>query len=158
MTFWKPTDATGKAESLVASQIHSLLCVPMAILDRVIGVIYLDTSNRSVRFDSDNLQLLAAIASMAGFSLVNLRDLERLESENRRLQAEVEIQHSMVGESPRMREVYQFIAKVAPSDSTILICGESGTGKELVARAMHLNSHRAARPFWASGPARKRLQ
>jgi transcriptional regulator with GAF, ATPase, and Fis domain len=137
----------GKAESLVASQIHSLLCVPMAILDRVIGVIYLDTSNRSVRFDSDDLQLLAAIASMAGFSLENLRDLERLESENRRLQAEVEIQHSMVGESPRMREVYQFIAKVAPSDSTILICGESGTGKELVARAIHLNSHRAARPF-----------
>jgi Nif-specific regulatory protein len=59
----------------------------------------------------------------------------------------VEIQHSMVGESLRMREVYRFIGKVAPTDSTILIGGESGTGKELVARAIHLNSLRAAGLF-----------
>ncbi len=55
----------------------------------------------------------------------------------------------MVGASPRMRDVYQFVSKVAPTDSTVLIRGESGTGKELVARAIHRNSPRAAMPFLA---------
>lgn len=48
-----------------------------------------------------------------------------------------------------MREVYQFISKVARTDSTIIIRGESGTGKELVARAIHHNSPRAGKPFVA---------
>lgn len=66
-----------------------------------------------------------------------------------RYRTEVKIEHAMVGESPRMRQVYQFIAKVAPRDSTVLISGESGTGKELAARAIHGNSRRAGKPFVA---------
>ena len=49
-----------------------------------------------------------------------------------------------------MREVYRFISKVSPSDSTVLIYGESGTGKELAARAIHRNSPRAGKPFVAT--------
>ena len=77
------------------------------------------------------------------------REAERLEMENRRLQATINIEHDMVGASPAMRSVYQFIARVAPADSTVLIQGESGTGKELVARAIHRNSRRAGKPFLA---------
>ena len=57
--------------------------------------------------------------------------------------------HDMVGDSAAMRAVYDFISKVAPRDSTVLICGETGTGKELAARAVHQNSPRALRPFVA---------
>ena len=46
-----------------------------------------------------------------------------------------------------MRLVYDFIAKVAPTEATVLIRGESGTGKELVARAIHANSSRSDRSF-----------
>ncbi len=77
------------------------------------------------------------------------RELEWLAAENRRLLAEINLEHNMVGESPAMRAVFQFISRVAPTNSTILICGESGTGKELVARAIHRNSPRAAHAFVA---------
>ncbi|MCM2322174.1 MAG: sigma-54 dependent transcriptional regulator [Oligoflexia bacterium] len=53
----------------------------------------------------------------------------------------------LVGDSAAMEAVFRTIEKVAQADSTILITGESGTGKELVARAIHENSPRAARPL-----------
>jgi DNA-binding NtrC family response regulator len=53
----------------------------------------------------------------------------------------------MIGTCPAMRELFQMIRKVAPSDVAVLITGASGTGKELVARAMHERSPRADGPF-----------
>jgi DNA-binding NtrC family response regulator len=53
----------------------------------------------------------------------------------------------MVGESPCLGEVFRVLAKVAPTDSTVLVTGESGTGKELLVRALHANSHRVGKPF-----------
>ncbi len=55
----------------------------------------------------------------------------------------------LVGESPSMRDVYTLIRKVAPTDSTVLIIGESGTGKDLVAKAIHEESARRERKFFA---------
>jgi len=60
-----------------------------------------------------------------------------------------QLEKTIIGNSPAMREVYKTIGKVAPSDITILIQGESGTGKELVARAVHFNSRRLGKPFVA---------
>jgi transcriptional regulator with GAF, ATPase, and Fis domain len=136
-------------ESLVVSQIRSLLCVPLLVFGAKLGVIYADTTRLDVRLDEHHLHLLTAIASVMAVALEHARYVEWLESENRRLQEEINIEHDMVGDSPRMREVYQFLSKVAPAESTVLVLGESGTGKELVARAIHRNSRRANRPFVA---------
>jgi len=127
----------------------SLLCVPLATPTRPLGLIYLDTRNPATRFSNDDLQLLSAIAGLASVAIENARQFESLGSENQRLRAEVQLQHDMIGRGPRMRQVYQFIERVAPSDSTVLILGESGTGKELASRAIHLNSPRKSRPFVA---------
>ena len=56
---------------------------------------------------------------------------------------------SIIGESPQIREVFDIVARVASSQSTVMIYGESGTGKELIARALHLNSPRKSKPFIA---------
>mgnify|MGYP001120994861 CR=1 FL=1 len=56
-------------------------------------------------------------------------------------------EYTILGDSPQITEVRERITRVAPTNSTILITGESGTGKELVARAIHSQSKRSARPF-----------
>jgi Nif-specific regulatory protein len=136
-------------ESLVASQIRSLLCVPLMVFGAKLGVIYADTTHPGVELDEHHLHLLTAIASITAVALEHVRYVEWLEGENQRLQDEINIEHDMIGDSPRMREVYQFVSKVTAADSTVLIRGESGTGKELVARAIHRNSKRANRAFVA---------
>ena len=138
-----------QAHSLTEAAVSSLLAVPLELRDNILGLIYLNTSNPRANFDEDHLQLLAGIAGIAAPALDNIRRVESLETENRQLVAEANIEHNMVGTSARMREVYQFIGKVAPTAATVLICGESGTGKELVAHAIHRNSPRAEKRFVA---------
>ena len=72
--------------------------------------------------------------------------------ENRVLQKRIEsiaTIPNMQGEHPKMKEVFRIVAKIAPSNSTVLIVGESGTGKELIARAIHEGSPRRDKPFIA---------
>ncbi len=64
----------------------------------------------------------------------------------RRIQKESALK-KIVGASPEMQKVFEFIRTVSPSDATVLITGESGTGKELVARAIHELSPRSKMPF-----------
>lgn len=74
-----------------------------------------------------------------------------LEQEHRAAQhrAEVEVFEEMLGGSPRMQAVFDFIRKVAPTNAPVLILGESGTGKEMVARALHQRSGQKGGPFVA---------
>jgi Nif-specific regulatory protein len=150
-----PSDeAFREAESLLEPQVRAVLAVPLEVQDKLLGVLYLvtgsqDSGSQGGRFDSALLQLVTALGNVAALAIENASHLERLGDENRRLQQELNIQHSMIGESQPMREVYQFVSRVAARESTVLIQGESGTGKELVARAVHNNSGRANRPFVA---------
>jgi transcriptional regulator with GAF, ATPase, and Fis domain len=125
----------------------AFLCVPMVSEERVLGVIYLESSSAARDFMQEDLELLAAIAGLGVMGIENARQFDKLKNENQRLSAEVSLTHDMVGRSARMREVYQLVERVAASDSTVLICGESGTGKELAARAIHKNSGRKDQTF-----------
>ena len=73
----------------------------------------------------------------------------RLEEENRSLRTKVQRKFELVGQSPAMQQLRQLIETAGPTNSRVLVGGENGTGKELVARAIHLQSARADRPFVA---------
>jgi Nif-specific regulatory protein len=143
------TDPAWASESMMNAMPSSVLCVPLMMFDRALGVLYLATKEADTQINQDHLQLVSAIAGIAAVAIQNARHIEWLEGENRRLLEDVNLEHNMVGESAAMRHVYQLISKVAPTDSTVLISGESGTGKELAARAIHQNSKRASKPFVA---------
>ena len=130
-------------------EIRCIVAVPLTVTGRVLGMIYLDSTLPDARFDEERLQFLTALSEIAAGAVDNARYVELLIGENRRLREEISVQHSMVGESPAVQQVYQFISRVARSDSSVLITGESGTGKELVARAIHENSNRSNQPFVA---------
>src|SRR5689334_13880904 len=75
-----------------------------------------------------------------------------VQQKNRELASKLEgLTHygELTGQSEAMRQVYQIIEAVAPSNASVLILGESGTGKELVARALHSKSERSKGPFFA---------
>ena len=90
----------------------------------------------------DELQLAIQRALDHQHDRREIRNLRQIVKEKYRFE-------NIIGTSQRMQEIYNLIAKVADTDSTILIQGESGTGKELVARALHFNSNRQHQPFVA---------
>jgi Nif-specific regulatory protein len=138
---------SGKEEE--SGQITAALAVPLVVFQQTRGVIYLDSTDSSARFLPAHLEWVKAVGGIAAVVLENARRIEWLEGENRRLQAEIYVGHEMVGSSEALKGVQRFIARVAPSEATVLICGESGTGKELVARSIHRHSARAGKPFVA---------
>jgi two-component system, NtrC family, response regulator HydG len=133
----------------LGGQITAALAVPLVVFQQTRGVIYLDSTDPGARFCPEHLEWVKAVGGIAAMVLENARRIERLEGENRRLQAEIDLDRDMVGSSAALEGVRKFVARVAPSDATVLICGESGTGKELVARSMHRHSGRADKPFVA---------
>ncbi len=80
-------------------------------------------------------------------ALSSALELRQARREARTLRADLGLSGEMVGDSPSMQQVRAMIARVAPTDSRVLIFGESGTGKELVAAAIHAGSARRDRPF-----------
>ncbi len=134
------------AASLFLKKVSSLLCAPIVIFEKTIGVIYLASSQNI--FDESHLRFLTAVAGIAAISIENARNFAQLENENARLRGET-LSCNMIGESSAMDKIFEIIKKVAPTDSTVLIGGESGTGKELAAQAIHTGSQRRGQPFVA---------
>src|SRR6516225_5421760 len=78
------------------------------------------------------------------------REQARLRAQNVYLQEEIKSVHNfeeIIGASAGLLKVLEGVARVAPTDSTVLVCGETGTGKELIARAIHSGSRRVDKPF-----------
>ena len=145
------------SESIVARHILSILCVPLAIRDRLAGAIYVDHRESRHLFNQADLEFLMAFGDQAAIAIENARlyseldaSRQRLKEENESLRNEILSSHnlgSMIGKSRSILDLKQMIERVAQSSSTVLIRGESGTGKGLVARIVHSISPRRQAPF-----------
>ena len=146
-------DRTGARSGLAKKDI-SFICVPIKIGNEVIGALSADRLFEEGVSFAEDVRLLSIVASMIA-QAVRLRqsaqeERHRLLEENKRLQNQLKDRFrpaNIVGNSKSMQSVYDLIAQVTKSDTTVLIRGESGTGKELVAHAVHFNSGRADKPF-----------
>jgi len=114
---------------------------------------YVHMVSHGMRDDLGNLEFVGSVmdvtaAKRAYREIQALKD--QLHKENLALKEEIDrssMFEEIVGASPVLQDVLARIAKVAPTDSTVLITGETGTGKELIARAIHKRSPRSSRAF-----------
>jgi len=139
---------------VVRDQELSFICVPVRKGDQVVGTLSVDRPFEESYSLEEGERLLSIIATMIAQHVINLENIqlerEQLREENRRLRDELSKKHritNIIGNSNKMREVFQMISQVCQSNATVLIRGESGTGKELAANAIHYNSPRAQQPF-----------
>jgi Nif-specific regulatory protein len=136
----------------------SYLCVPLKTKDRILGALSA-VNKRKASFSEDDVRLLEFLAGPLAIAIENARLIQELQTAQERLREEnlylreevgqVARFETLIGESPRMQEVYGLVERVLNTTATVLITGESGTGKELVARVIHYEGPRAKGPFIA---------
>jgi Nif-specific regulatory protein len=146
-------DRTGSRKKK-KGQDHSFICVPVIKGKQVIGALSVDRPFDESYSLKSGQKLLSVVATMLASHVIKLETIrlekERLREENRRLQNVLKDKYSIgniIGNSNKMREVFQMISQVSKSNATVLIRGESGTGKELVANSIHYGSLREKNPF-----------
>jgi len=138
----------------MSSQDSSFICVPIKTGRTVVGAL---SADRPYDPDADLSWcqfLMELVASLLAQSVRLRRSAqergEKLQTENERLRAELKDRFrpsNIIGNSHEMQIVYDQVAQVSKSQTSVLIEGETGTGKELVAHAIHFNSDRADKPF-----------
>lgn len=134
-------------ESILKGEIVSVIAVPIFLGTKTAGVLYADRRGKKDAFQDWDLELLAAAALPAGSLLGLAQSEENLRVENRNLYRTLSGARRIIGQSPAILRVLDFIRRAAPTSMTVLIQGETGTGKELVASAIHFSSPRRGRPF-----------
>jgi len=132
----------------------SFICVPILLNRRAVGAIGVDLKFNADRDYERYVKFLGIVASSIAQAVKIQRlveeDKKRLVDENTHLRQELKERYdfsSIIGTSGPVRQMYEQMAQVAATNTTVLIRGESGTGKELIAHAIHYNSPRANKPF-----------
>ncbi|MBI2570540.1 MAG: sigma 54-interacting transcriptional regulator [Candidatus Schekmanbacteria bacterium] len=165
-------------DMLFPAEVDSFLLLPIMYHSRVLGLAALSSRasmNRTlldleiddrVVNTSKRLRVLSVFLVQLASALVNIRYHHEREAQQQRVfkeqqeklteqvellkgQLEKERGYQLIGNAPKMQQVYELIRVTAREDVTVLLLGESGTGKELVARAVHFSSPRKTKPFVA---------
>jgi Nif-specific regulatory protein len=132
----------------------SFVCVPIFINRRPVGALGVDLRYNPDRDYDRSMQFYGIVASTIAQAVKVQRlieeDRKKLVDENVHLRQELKERYdfsSIIGTSGPVRQMYEQMAQVAATNTTVLIRGESGTGKEMVAHSIHYNSPRANKPF-----------
>ncbi|MFL6215713.1 MAG: sigma 54-interacting transcriptional regulator [Blastocatellia bacterium] len=138
----------------LSKQELSFISVPITLNRKAVGAIGVDLKFKKDRDYDRTVRFLRVIASMIAQAIRMQRSVEgerrRLLDENIHLRQELRERYdftNIIGNSGPMRLVYEQVAQVASTNTTVLIRGESGTGKELIAHSIHYSSPRSRKPF-----------
>jgi Nif-specific regulatory protein len=140
-------DQSGKSEL-------TYVCVPISADNRTVGALGVTLAYRKDGAYDREVKFFGIVASMVG-QAVRVQGLiraerQRLLDENQQLRQELKQRYdyrNIIGSSRPMQAVYEQVAQVASTNTTVLVRGESGTGKELIGHAIHYGSPRADKPF-----------
>jgi len=137
--------------------LHSYLCVPIILKDKIIGALYHDNRLLESPLEEADLHVFSYLSGQLAIALDNARAYEEIRVLNRKLMdekqyyVEADLQRSrfknFIGESAAIRGVFDQVGRVADQDTVVLIRGETGVGKELVARTILNQSKRKDGPF-----------
>jgi len=132
----------------------TFVCVPIILNRKPAGALGVDLRFKKDRNYDRSVKFLRVVASMIAQALKVQRlvdeERQRLLDENIHLRQELKERYdfsTIIGTSGPVRQMYEQMAQVASTNTTVLIRGESGTGKELIAHSIHYNSPRANKPF-----------
>ncbi len=146
--------ALGIRDSKGEIQATSVICAPIRVAGRTVGLVHMYSTNPAKVLDTDDLDFTLAVAENVGLAMRNryreqklVEDLTKVRDEIHQLRHQLGVESEIVGGSAAMLLIDQQISRAAPSNATVLVCGESGVGKELVARAVHFSSERKKGPF-----------
>jgi len=150
----EPHLAPGPAERSRDFRELSYIAVPIILGRRPAGTIELVLPFKSDRDYQRSLEFYKVVAAMMAQAVKVSRmveaDRHKLAEENEHLRDELRERYAfrnIIGNSAPIQQVYEQVAQVARTNTTVLIRGESGTGKEMIAHAIHYNSPRAKKPF-----------
>ena len=145
------TDARFSASnSVLINKIRSMLCVPLIVTDRVVGVIYLDSRANAHLFWEEDKSLLISVANLLAGTIDKSLAFMKIQEDVSAFREEILTDAAsgyLPGKSPAMREVYEMIEHIADTDCTVLILGATGSGKSVLARLIHSTSKRKAQRF-----------
>ncbi|MCL4703720.1 sigma 54-interacting transcriptional regulator [bacterium] len=154
-------DPERSKQTILNQKLLSFACAPLCEGEKVFGVVYLDHRQEEAKFNQETRQLLHELTELLAGPLRQSLDntlAQRRERERRQRHmqhvsdelARIKGYRDMVGTSPAMQQVYQFIEVMKDYDEyNVLILGEPGTGKELVAAALHRASRRSKKEMIA---------
>ena len=138
-----------RAHSVIFNRIRSVLATPLLYKDKIVGVLYVDTTTKSKTFLVQDKVFIETLAKLLASHIAANLEKQALATSVRLLKGRLKEEDDIVivFQSKEMREIISKVRKVAPTDTVILLEGETGTGKGLLARFIHSISKRSNKPF-----------
>ncbi|MBX7148953.1 sigma 54-interacting transcriptional regulator [bacterium] len=157
-------DRFTSSQSIVLSEMKSVLCLPIRSKNRTIGVFYLDNRFKTDAFLNADIKVLNAFCDQVGIALENARLISGYEGIKKKLEEQLEktseeLTHvkerldieisayltkysydNIISKSEAMGEIFKLLDKITETNLSVYLFGASGTGKELIARALHYNN------------------